>query len=62
MKVPYVQSVHIDLCWIAFFSMVLKHASELSGLMFAIKILFQMITPWYLIPVWLWHEDIFGTC
>ena len=58
MKIPYVQSVYIDLCWIAFFSIVLKHASELSGLMFAIKILFQIITPWYLITVWLRHEDI----
>ena len=45
MNVPYAPSVQINSCWIAFLSIVLKHASELSGLMFAIKILFQIITP-----------------
>ena len=42
-----------DILKYTFFNICLKDASERSGLIPALRILFHTIAPWYLMPVWL---------
>ena len=45
-----------------FFNITLNDCSELSGLMFTVNILFQIITPLYLMPALDQLEKADGTC
>ena len=50
-------------CWLMhFFNITLNGCSELSELILTLNILFQIMTPWYLIPVLDRFVPVNGTC
>ena len=56
--------IHTLIIWLSrhFFSIILKDASEHIGLISALRILFHMIGPWYLIPVLVKFDTHKGMC
>ena len=50
-------------CWIMrFFNIIWNDCSELSGFMFTVNVLFQIISPLYLMPALDQLEEADGTC